>query len=77
MQFINTARIVSDSAYVTEPCPSVRLSVPAINRCSSMRRVADVGPEDRRYRLIAARPAPSSNGAAAARRTGQLVQKMQ
>jgi len=41
---------------------SVRLSVPFIDHCSSVRRVCC-----RRYRSIAARPAPSSNGAAAAR----------
>ena len=42
---------------------SVRLSMPSIDHCSSVRRVCC-----RRYRSIAARPAPSSNGAAAARR---------
>ena len=43
---------------------SVRLSVPSIDRCNSVRGFAAVGPAsaaDRRYRSITARPVPSSN----------------
>jgi len=48
---------------------SVRLSVPASDRCSSVRRVCCCGPGRQEISIDAARPAPSSNGAAAARRS--------
>jgi len=43
--------------------PSIRLSVPSIDRCSSVRRVCCCGYRDQEiaYRSIAARPAVSSN----------------
>ena len=46
---------------------SVHLSVPAIDRCRG--GVSAAGQAGRRHRSIAAWPAPSSNGATAARRT--------
>jgi len=42
---------------------SVRMSVPFAS-CSSVRRVCCCGPRGRRYRSIAARPAPQQHGAA-------------
>jgi len=49
--------------YVTVRYPSVCSSVPAADRCSSVRRICCCGPGGQRYR------SPSSNGAAAARST--------
>jgi len=43
-QFLDIAPIVCGKVYVTVRCPSVCLSVPAIDRCSSVRRVCFCGP---------------------------------
>jgi len=67
-QIIVTARTAYGRVYVTVWCPSVRLSV-CLSQLSTAAAVcggfAAVGPADRRYRSIAVRLAPSSNGAAA------------
>ena len=59
---VHTASIVCGWVYVTVPCPSVclsvRLSVPSIDRCRRCGGFAAVGPSGKRYRSIAARPAP-------------------
>ena len=62
--------------YETVRCPSVRLSVPSIDRCSSVRRFAAGRPAGGRYRLTAAgaqlqrrgRSTAHSNAAVASKR---------
>ena len=64
---IDTAR--KDSEVLCHGAVSVHLSVPAIDRCRG--GVSAAGQAGRRHRSIAAWPAPSSNGATAARRTAE------